>query len=254
MLVEWIRRLGKTMLPRGARAWLRALGRRLALERRRKSVCIGRSGSVVPISRSFGFDRGLPVDRFYIEKFLSACRQDIRGRTMEIGNNEYTRRFGGAAVARSDVLDVSPDNPKATIVADLADSVAIPGDAFDCIIFTQTLQFIYDVDEAVKTLFRALATDGVLLGTFSGISQISRYDMERWGDYWRFTDLCVKRLFGDVFGPQNVSVQTYGNVLAACAFLQGMSAEELHPRDLEYLDSGYQVIVAVRAVRTAGNC
>src|SRR6185503_1474005 len=48
-----------------------------------------------PVSRTFGYDRGLPVDRYYIESFLERNRRDIDGRTLEIGDDEYTRRFGG---------------------------------------------------------------------------------------------------------------------------------------------------------------
>jgi SAM-dependent methyltransferase len=180
-----------------------------------------------PISRVFGFDRGLCIDRYYIENFLAKHAEDIRGHVLEIGDDTYTRRFGGDRVARSDVLHVQEGNPKATIVADLTCADSIPSDTFDCIIFTQTLQFIYDVRAAIRHLYRILKPGGVLLATFPGISQISRYDMDRWGDYWRFTTLSARRLFEEVFPPGNVTVRAYGNVLAAVAFLHGLSAEEL---------------------------
>ena len=86
-----------------------------------------------PVSRKFGWDRGgLPVDRFYIERFLQQHASDIAGRVLEVRDDAYTRKFGGANVTRADVLHPTPDNEKATIVADLtaADHVpAIPSTA-----------------------------------------------------------------------------------------------------------------------------
>ena len=77
---------------------------------------------VRPLSQQFGFDRGLPVDRHDVEKFLTCQADDIRGRVMEIGDNFYTRKFGGDRVTKSDVLHVKEGNPDATIVGDLANT------------------------------------------------------------------------------------------------------------------------------------
>lgn len=217
--------------------------------RRRPLVRFGSLRRVKPISRMFGHDRGRSINRYYIEQFLSAHASDIRGYVLEIGDNRYTRKFGGNGVTRSDVLHVIEGNPSATIVADLTCADHIPSDTFDCIIFTQTLQFIYDVRAALWHLQRILRPGGVLLATFSGISQISRYDMDRWGDYWRFTALSTRRLFEEVFPAANVTVATSGNVLAAIAFLHGLAAEELHQQELDYHDPDYEVIITVRAVK-----
>src|SRR5437764_1264932 len=140
---------------------------------------------VDPVSRVFGLDRGLPVDRWYIERFLEHHADDIRGVVLEFGDDRYTRRFGRPT--QSDVLNVDPDLPGTTIGADLAKPDGLPDSAFNCIICTQTLQFIYDVRRAVVNLRRMLKPGGIVLCTLSGISQISRYDMDRWGDHWRFT-------------------------------------------------------------------
>jgi hypothetical protein len=101
---------------------------------------------------------------------------------LEIGDDRYTRRFGGDRVVRSDVLHVRSDNPAATIIADLTHAEHIPSTAFDCLIITQTLQYIYNIRPAVGTLHRILKLNGVLLATFSGISQIARRVMELWGE------------------------------------------------------------------------
>lgn len=203
----------------------------------------------MPISRSFGFDRGKPIDRYYIEHFLSRYREDIQGHTLEIGDATYTRQFGTERIQQTSVLHAVHGNPEATIVGDLATGSGVPVNTFNCMILTQTLPFIFDIRNAIENCYRALKPGGVILSTSPGISQISRYDADRWGDYWRLTSQSARRLFGDVFGPDRVEIQTYGNVLVACAFLQGLAVEELKQNELDYCDPDYPVIIAVRAVK-----
>jgi SAM-dependent methyltransferase len=136
-------------------------------------------------------------------------------------------------------------------VGDLATGVGIPTKTFDCLILTQVFPFIYNLREAVANSHRALKEGGVLLATLPGISQICRYDMEQWGDYWRFTDAAARRLFGDVFQPENVTVETYGNVLVASAFLYGLASRELKEHELDYHDRDYQFSISVRAVKNS---
>lgn len=213
------------------------------------TVRFGSLRRLVPFSRDWGSSRGLPIDRYYIEQFLSAHAADIRGRVLEIKDDTYTRKFGGERVTRSDVLHKVEGNPMATIVADLTCADGLSSDSFDCIICTQTLQFIYDVKAAIATLHRILKPGGVLLVTVPGISHISRYDMEHWGDYWRFTTLSACLLFEEAFPTANVTVRAYGNVLSAIAFLHGLASGELRQKELDSLDPDYEVLIAVRAVK-----
>jgi SAM-dependent methyltransferase len=220
-----------------------------APESARKRVDLCDLRRLTPISRSFGFERGLPIDRFYIEAFLERHSADVHGRVLEIGDAAYTHRFGGERVSCADVLGLRSDNPNATIVADLARADHLAADAFDCIIFTQTLQFIYDAAAAVSTLHRILRPGGVLLASFPVLSQICRYDMDRWGDYWRFTEASLRRLLQGVFEPAAIEVDSPGNVLAAICFLHGLAAEELKPAELAYRDPDYPLVVLARAAK-----
>ncbi len=201
---------------------------------------------LTPISRDFGCDRGRPIDRYYIESFLERHSADIHGRVLEVGENTYTRMFGGDRVTISDMLHVTEGEPRATIIADIAAANHIPSDAFDCVIFTQTLQLIYDLRAGIETLHRILKPGGVLLATFPGITQ--SYDHE-WKStwYWNLTEVSARRLFEEGFSPGDVSVESTGNVLAAMAFLHGVAAEELEQQELDYRESGYDVSIAVRA-------
>ena len=202
-----------------------------------------------PIGRAFGFDRGQPIDRYYIERFLQAHAGDIRGHVLEVGGNEYARRFGHDRVTRCDVLHVEAGHAGTTIVADLTDARGITSDSFDCIICTQTLQHIYRARDAVATLHRLLKPGGVLLATVAGISQISRFDMDRWGDYWRFTTLSARRLCEELFPQENVSIEAHGSVLTAVAFLHGLAVEDLRREELQHRDVDYELVITARAVK-----
>jgi len=218
-------------------------------------VRFGSLRRTTPISRLFGLDRGARercIDIFFIERFLRLNQGNIRGHVLEIGDDHYTRKFGCTAVERSDVLHVRSGAEHATIIADLSRDDHIPAGSFDCIICTQTLQFVYDMRVALKTLHRILRPGGVLLATFTGISQISRYDMDRWGDYWRVTTLSARRLFEEFWPADCVQVQTHGNVLLAVAYLHGLTIDEVSANDRERRDQDYELVVTVRAVKPGG--
>lgn len=233
-------------------AWLRRMvgqlrGRPVTPPRGR--VDFGDLRCLSPIDPDFGYQRGTPVDRHYVEQFLERHRADIRGNVLEVGDDGYTRRFGGARVARSDVLNLKPGNPKTTIVGDLADADHIPDDSFDCIVLTQTLQFVFELEKAAATLQRILRPGGVLLLTVPGISQIDRGE---WKDYWYWalTAASVRQLFETLFA-HDIEIETQGNVLVATAFLHGLCASELTDAELAAHDPAYQVLITMRATKPA---
>jgi len=205
-----------------------------------------------PVSRVFGFDRGTPIDRRYIERFLEERRAFIRGRVLEVGDSTYTRRFGGSAVTRADVLHVDSTAVPNAIVTNLAAGAPeLETGAYDCVVLTQTLHCIYDVRAAIGAARRALRPGGTLLATFPGITQISRYDMDRWGDYWRLTRLSAERLFEEVCPGDAVDVQSFGNAATATAMINGLAVEELPSAMFEEHDPDYEVTIAV-ALHKAG--
>lgn len=246
-MTDIARRLVPRTTRRGVMRWLRTLTQRPRVG----TVNFGDLRRLQPISNDWAFDRGTPIDRFYIDRFLSAEARAVRGRVLEIGNADMTRRYGGDRVTHSDVLHVADAGPPVTIVGDLAKGEGIPPASFDCAIVTQTMQFIYDVHAVVQTLYRMLAPDGVALVTMPGITRISRYDMDRWGQYWCFTTRSARLLFEEAFAPRHVHVVAYGNVLAATAFLHGIAAEELDAAELSQLDPDMQTLIAVRAQKEA---
>lgn len=202
-----------------------------------------------PISRKFGFDRGCPIDRYYIDSFLKQNQNLITGSVLEIAESTYSKQFGHDIVSY-EVLHYDDSNKKATIVGDLTKPETLPKERIDCFICTQTLNFIFDVPKAIEGSYKVLKQGGTLLCTVSGISQISRYDMDRWGDYWRFTDLSIRKLMESVFGEGNVEIVTFGNALAATAFLQGLAIDDLPDTSLlDKKDLDYQITIGIKATK-----
>jgi SAM-dependent methyltransferase len=225
------------------RARARASGHRLPSFGRR----------LAPFSHSSGYDRGTPVDRYYIEHFLSRHRSfagygsgDLHGVALEVGGDDYARGFGGA-IERVDVLHATADNAQATIVGDLATGAGLEASVYDCVICTQTLNAIYDVQGAVGTLERILKPGGVAFVTVPGIAGAVLPDRHLWGDYWRFTHGSLRRLFEEHFPAEQIEVEGFGNLLSTTAFLHGLAAEELSPGQLDCHDPSYELLLTVRA-------
>jgi SAM-dependent methyltransferase len=199
------------------------------------------------VSYSWGYHRGLPIDRWYIERFLERHRAEITGRVLEVKDSGYTQRFG-QGVTEAAVLDVDPANERATHVADLGAADDLPSEAFDCFLLTQTLQYIFDPAAALAHAHRILRPGGVLLMTVPVTSRLTDPPPT---DYWRFTPLVVARLLERAFGEAPVAVEAHGNVLSQVAFLEGMAAEDLTEAELAADDERLPLIVCARAVRAS---
>mgnify|MGYP001215647397 FL=1 len=202
-----------------------------------------------PFDRDFGFNRGNPVDRYYIEKFLEMNRSVIDGKVLEVGGVDYIRKFGCSQVTPF-ALQINEACNDYDIIGDLATGHGLDDECFDCVLLTQTLPVIYDIRGAIRNSFRILKPGGAILASVFGIAQISRFDMDRWGDYWRFTDKSIRMLFEEIFDPELINVRSYGNVLTATSFLHGISCEELSVKELNYEDRDYPVSICIRATKS----
>ena len=197
-----------------------------------------------PISDVFGQDRGTTIRRYYIDKFLKDNRKCITGNVLEIGDATYTKKFG-AADAMVDILNLRSTGQKGTLVGDLVTGEGLPKNRYDAIILTQVLHILPDMESALQNVFSALVTGGVILATVPVITQVSRFDMQRWGDYWRLTDKALELLADKNLPNCQTTVTAYGNHLTALAALTGLAAEELTGRELEYFDPDYQILIGM---------
>ena len=201
-----------------------------------------------PVSQEWGFDRGRPIDRYYIESFLADHSNSIKGHVLEIKDRSYTQQFGGDRVKQGSVLDIDPQNPEVTHIADLTISDRLDSNQFDCVIFTQTLQLISRPKIALETIYKVLKPQGSLLITCPGITRIEHNGKDG-GWYWAFTPLSLGMLLEETFGCESFNVKCYGNVFAATCFLWGISVEEIKLPELDHHDPNYPVILTALATK-----
>lgn len=199
------------------------------------------------VSTAMGCDRGIPVDRWYIEKFIKANQRYIRGDVIEIGDNSYTVEYGkdvrNSYIFTADITKKS-SNTK-IIFGDLQNGQGCQHGIADCFILTQTLPFIFDIKNAAKHIVNMLKPDGVALITVSGISMISEYDNSRWGHYWGFTETSLCKLFEGIIEEECIEVVSMRNPKAAAACLYGLSVGDLSRADLEAKDILVPVIIGM---------
>ena len=202
-----------------------------------------------PVSRDWGYDRGVPIDRRYIDEFLAAHSSDVRGAVLEVQEDDFTLAFGGRRVTEHAILDLDPSNERATVVADLRSAPQLPSQAFDCIILTQTLHVIDDMAAALGECYRILKPGGVLLATLPSASRVCLEYGEH-GDLWRMTPAGARALFQSAFAPSDMSYDVFGNVLTNTAFLHGLSCAELTDAEFAARDPYFPALTGVRAKKT----
>lgn len=200
-----------------------------------------------PISSKFGYDRGTPVDRYYIERFLDGVKLDIRGKCLEVTDSAYTKRFGEDRVTKSEVVDIDRNNTNATILADLRDMrKEIPDDTFDTIIATHTFGVIDDFEAAIRECARILKPGGTLIATVSSLGVAAEPELA----YWRFTKASARYVFGKYFDRETLRISTFGNVLSGQAFWVGLAAEELSTEELRKNDDRYPIVIGISAKKS----
>jgi len=200
----------------------------------------------LPLNEDWGFSRGVPIDRYYIEKFLSENGNCISGHVLSVGDDSYARKFNSTDIV-SDILHIN-EVPGATIVGDLTNAPHIPDEQFDCFLFIQTLQLIYDFRAALQTIYRIMKPGGAVLATFPGITPLKD---EEWNEswYWNYTYQSARRLFCEFFPESNLTITVNGNALAATAFVDGLATKDLPRHALDRKDPRFPLIITVKAVK-----
>lgn len=203
------------------------------------------SKKLYPISPRYGKERGRPIDRYYIEKFLSDNSQLIKGACLEIEDNHYTHLFG-QKVIKSDILDINCENKEANIHADLRNMPQIADNSYDAIILTQVLLYIDDYESAIRECHRILKPGGFLFVIVPSMCRIDvRAGVEN--DYWRFTKASAQYIFGKYFSKDKLEIKAWGNVLVGLGCWIGLSSDELSKKELDYHDPSFPVLITIKA-------
>jgi len=201
-----------------------------------------------PFSETFGFDRGTPIDRFYMQRFLDEHTAAIRGDAGEIAGSDYLQKYGAGRLRRVEVIDIDPANPRATLIADLAEPDSLPSASFDCLVVLQTLQYTEQPEVALAGCLRALRPGGTLLVAVPALAPHDQREAET-ADHWRFWPAGVESMLRRLAPDMRHQVSGYGNLVAALAFLHGLSAEELESSELLANDPRFPIVVCARTDR-----
>jgi methyltransferase family protein len=195
---------------------------------------------VRPFSARFGFDRGTPVDRYYLDKFLHARRARITGDVLEIQMSQYTERYGHE-VRRAHTIDISP-RFRPTFLCDLARADAVvPSDGYDCFLLPNTLCVLRDVEGCLRQALRVIKPGGVILATTAAFVPLA----PDCPDYWHLSAAGWQEIAGRAWPGCHVEIESHGNCLAAVAAMLGLAWEELTRAELDVSDPRYPVLVTL---------
>ena len=200
----------------------------------------GKLRRTTPLSSTFGFERGTPIDRRYLRQFLHAHRALITGDVLEVQTSSYTRRYG-RDLRRTDTFDINPVfHP--TYLCDLAHSEnTLPTSAFDCVLLPQTLQHLRELDACLAHLLRVVRPGGVILASAAGLMPLTA-DVP---DYWRLSPDGWRERLSRAWSGAEVTVEGHGNCLTAIASQLGLALEELTDAKLDARDPRYPALTAI---------
>jgi hypothetical protein len=200
---------------------------------------------VSPLSPNFGFERGTPVDRFYLHRFLETNRARVTGRVLEVQVPSYTRTYGHD-VEVSHTVDINPTFA-ATYTCDLADAPQIPSDYYDCFLLPNTLQHTQDPAGVLRTARRVVKAGGIILASAPMLLPL----IPDGDDYWRFSPAGWRRMLAREWAGCDVAVEGHGNCLSASAAMYGIALEELTDDELKIHDPRYPVLVTMACRKTS---
>lgn len=224
---------------RPARRFIRRLRRAPHVQRMMLGIRFGDLRRTSPLT-AWGFPRGTPVDRWYIESFLREHADLVSGQVLEVKEDLYASDLGAEQVH---VVDLDAANQEATIVGDLCSAGTLPPQAFDAVLLTQTLQYLTAPVAAVQHVLASLRPGGTLL---ISVPCLGRLDGPT--DSWRWTPTGLEMHLREAAraSAAEVEVVGMGNSLAARAFLFGMAAEDLDPGVLAENDPDCPLVVVAR--------
>jgi SAM-dependent methyltransferase len=196
---------------------------------------------VEPLDRHYGMGRGVPIARYYINRYVDRIAGQIRGTVLEFGAPTYSGSFDCTPETIS--IDAA-DNP--TLLMDICDPTVgrLKGGSYDFIICTSVLHLVPDPRQAVDNMYELLKPGGTLLVAEKSVSIVDPWLGAI--DKWRFTPTGIRALLARF---ADVRVDAFGNLYTMCAYLSGMAVEEVPADKLDYHDPGYPIVSIALASR-----
>ena len=194
---------------------------------------------VRPFSNHYGFDRGTPVDRYYLDRFLASHAQFVRGDVLEIQTPSYVIKYG-TDIRLSHSVDIEPRFTP-TYLCDLAAADIIPSDRYDCFLLPNTLCVLRDIRSCMRHMLRVVKPGGVVLASTAAMGPLQGDGM----DFWRMSAQGWRELAKETWEGHDWRIEGHGNCLTMVAATLGLAQEELTLGELEYQDDRYPVLVTL---------
>ena len=194
----------------------------------------------VPFSSTYGFERGTPIDRHYLNAFLATHHSLITGNVLEVQTDSYTHRFG-RDVQRADTFDIVP-SATVTYVCDFAHCErAIPDHAYDCLLLPNTLPHFLELEPALSNALRVVRPGGAILASAAGLLLLTGDVPE----YWRLSPDGWRERLSTAWPGAALEIAGHGNCLTAVAAQLGLALEELTSAELDAYDPRFPVLTTI---------
>ena len=220
MLVEYLRSLGLLVLPVG-------------------SINLGSFANGKPFCHEFGYTRGTPIDRVFLDVFIDTIRDQVYGATLEIGGRKEDKslyRFQNAEPFET--LDVEAGSGADHVGDAHCITLFRPG-SWDSILAFNVLEHCERPWIVVSNFLYWLRPGGMAFCVVPNAQRLHRGPR----DYWRILPDAASSLFSDF---EEVTILRYGNLLTSQAAMSGIAAEELHYA-MAYSDRDYPTVTCISA-------
>lgn len=200
-----------------------------------------------PITRDYGSSlKGGSIARFYINKYVEEKIKTIESCTsvIEVGEERYCK-----LIESKERVIISNIESEKLIFADLETGEGCKENMGDVFILTNVLSCLFEVDEALKNVNKMVCKGGTIIVTVPGIAQTNKNDSMKYGQYWRFTPMCLERLIKKHFVGCQFTIEHFGNVKTAAYFLYGNSVDSLTNEELMYKDEDYPMLIGATIVK-----
>ncbi len=187
--------------------------------------------NILPVGTDFGWSRGTPIGRFYVNNFVAEKAQGLGGVILEFGEARYRDYFKD--VEQYKVVDVVA-GPNVDFVCDIHDVSSMPQTFFDVIVCTQVLEHVERPEYALRELRKLLKKDGRLICTVPFLAHIHYVPT----DYYRFSIDAITSALSRA-GFEVLDARNSGNALVTIGSLLGFSAQDFSSSEMAVVDNLY---------------
>lgn len=195
-----------------------------------------------PLCHDYGYSRGTPIDRYYLEQFIREIRSYVVGYTLEIGGSRENQYLYGFTNAMSYKTMDMHQKPEVDITGDIHDPNSLGSNSFDSIILFNVLEHCEKPWIVVENIYNWLTKRGSVFCMVPNSQRIHRDPK----DYWRILPDGMRSLFAKFPIKQ---LYLYGNPITTIATMMGVAAEELSSEELNSFNSEYLVATCIYACK-----